>query len=413
MTDRVAARVAWGLFGFAALIFLGGLWFFVLNRSTHYEGVASSDSFATGIFIAFAAVGAPVSAKQPRNPIGWILLAIGLGWSVYAVLIGYSLYGVVTSPGSVPRPDLALAVINVGWLPGIGLMGTFLLLLFPTGRPPSPRWRPLAWCSMFVVVVGPVLGLFVPGTFANIGFPDIVNPLGIEPLRPVAEPLAAIVVLLLVVCIVGSVASLIGRFRRSFGRDRLQMKWLAAGGSGVAVCYVGSALLHFVEGSDDASWLAVVDQVAVLSFLLIPIAIGIAILRYRLFDIDRIINRTLVYGALTATLGIAYVSVVTVLQRLSAPLTHDNTQAVAGSTLAVAALIRPARRRIQRFIDRRFYRAKFNAQRAIDDFSAQLREEVDLQALARDLLGVVDEALKPAHSSLWLLGGNEAWEHDQ
>jgi hypothetical protein len=407
--DRAAARLAWGGLVLACVLVLGGSWFFFLNRSTSYDPVPASESIMPGVFLAFAIVGAPVSAKRPQNPVGWILLAVGIGFAVYTFLIGYSLYGLVTNPGSVPQPAVALAIIDSGWLIGVGLMGTFLLLLFPTGHLPSPRWKPFAWASGLLIVLGSLVAFVLPVDFDNLGFPEITNPLGIEAIRPATDLIVAAMLLGLLLSIGGSVVSLLQRFRRSVGQERLQLKWLVAGSSGAIVLYglmiLAGFIDHFAGTTVPPWWADALEAVATHAFLLIPVAIGIAVLRHRLYDIDRVINRTLVYGTLTLTLGLGYVAAVTLLQLAFDPLTRDNAPAVAGSTLVVASLLGPTRRRIQRFIDRFFYRSKFDAAQVIEDFSLRVRNEVTLETLSANLLRAVNETMSPSHTSLWLRNG--------
>ncbi|MBA3350687.1 MAG: hypothetical protein H0T12_09060 [Actinobacteria bacterium] len=229
------------------------------------------------------------------------------------------------------------------------------------------------------------------------------NPLGLEALRPFV-PGVFLTIVLIPMSIVGCAVALIARFRRSRGQDRLQLKWLAAGAGATASLYfitvVPSLLLDL--GSGEPLWLRVLSQISVYSFVLIPVAIGMAILKHRLYDIDVIINRTLVYGALTAALTLAYVLAVTILQALLRPFAGKSQLAVAGSTLAVATLFRPARARIQTFIDRRFYRRKYDAGRTLEAFSARLRDEIDLDALTGELVGLVGDVMQPSHASLWL-----------
>jgi hypothetical protein len=201
---------------------------------------------------------------------------------------------------------------------------------------------------------------------------------------------------------IGCAVALVRRFRRSSGLARVQLKWLAAAGAIVAATYLTLMVLNFLFGDPDPPWLTMVGDIGILGFTLIPAAIGVAILRHHLYDIDVIINRTLVYGASTVTLTIAYLLLVTILQELLRPLAGESDLAVAGSTLVVAAIFRPVRGRIQTLVDRRFYRSKFDAQATLDNFSARLREEVDLVALTADLLTVVDQTMKPATASLWL-----------
>jgi hypothetical protein len=247
--------------------------------------------------------------------------------------------------------------------------------------------------------------LVAPGSFADVGHPGVRNPLGIEVLRPVAEAVFVVIVLI-PIGIVGCAISLIQRFRRSRGEERLQLKWLAAAAGTTAALYLAAMVGSIASGSvwagSDPTWLVVLQNVAAFSFALIPIAVGIAILRYRLYDIDLIINRALVYGALSAALTAAYFLAVAVFQGLLQPFGGQSQLSVAGSTLVIAALFRPGRARVQSFIDRRFYRRKYDSSRTLERFSASLRNEVDLNSLTGELVALTVEVMQPAHVSLWL-----------
>ena len=389
------------LWGWATLVVC------LLTTST---GLAYSLSLGEGVdfilvvFLAFPVVGALVAARQPHNTVGWIMLGVGLAWSVPSLLGIYADYG-LSHPGSLPRPDVAVALNEPTWVPAVGLMGTFLILLFPDGHLPSPRWRKLAWLSAASMIVSFLVILFAPGNFGvESGHPGLKNPLGIEALRPFLNALLPAIALI-PVCILGCAAGLIVRFRRSRGHERLQLKWLAAAGGIVASAYMfvmATAFSALLAGREPAVWSADLGTVVISMFVLIPIAIGVAILRHKLYGIDLIINRALVYGSLTAGLTIAYLLTVTVLQSVLQPVTGQSELAVAGSTLAVAALFRPSRVRTQAFIDRRFYRTKYDAEHTLETFSAKLRDEIDLDALSRELISLVNDVMEPRQVSLWL-----------
>ena len=394
-----APRLAWLAFGLVVLLYLSGLLLSLLNRSLDALLIA---------FLLFPIVGAPIASRHPRHPIGWILLGLGASWALFTVLNAYAVYALVTKPGSLPRPDLVLALNSWTWIPAVGLMGTFLILLFPNGRLPSRRWRPLAWISAISMVGGSVASLILPGPFANSGFPNVTNPLGVERLSTLIEALAFVSVVALLACIVGSTVGAIQRFRRSRGTERLQLKWLVTAAATAAGAYLvlmaTAAFVHLMHLPTSALWLRVMEQIALSSFVLIPVAVGIAIFRYRLYDIDVIINRTLVYASLTAVLALVYALGVLGAGTLVREATGQETNnlAVAASTLAVAALFRPARARIQSFIDRRFYRRKYDATRTVEEFSERLRAQVDLEELTSELVIMVRGTIQPAHLSVWL-----------
>jgi len=305
----------------------------------------------------------------------------------------YAIYSLLVAPGTLPAGE-ALALGNPLWVLGFNLI-VLMLILFPMGQLPSGRWRWVVYLYVAIAVAEVVAMLFLPGTLEGLDLID--NPLGIEgsPIgrKPVQE-------LVFTVGLVASV-SVIVRLRRGSWVERQQIKWLAY----AAVAATGGSILTYTPlEALGVRWVTSVGHVLLgLGVLGIPISIGIAILRYRLYEIDILINRTLVYGSLTATLVALYFGGIVVLQRVFVALTgQKSTLAVVASTLLIAALFNPLRRRIQTFIDRRFYRKKYDARKTLETFSAKLRDETDLDALRDDLLGVVRETMQPAHVSLWL-----------
>jgi hypothetical protein len=331
--------------------------------------------------LAFTTVGALVASRRPRNAIGWLLLLAGASY----VLGGLSQHAVDDG-----RAGAFVAWIGEWiWLAGIGPVATFGLLLFPTGHLPSPHWRPVAWLAAAGLAAGVGAIAFKPGRFESS---PIENPFGIPGL-PGWTGSAGLLVLLAAVA--GSIASLAARYRAAGPQERMQLKWLLYAAALVATGVVATAPLEALIGE------AAVDVTnAVISFTLatVPIAMGIAILRHRLYDIDLVIRRTLVYAVLTATLAAIYLGSVL----LVGLAVGRSGLAVAVSTLAVAALFRPALRRIQAIVDRRFYRRRYDAQRTLDAFGARLRDELDLEMLGADLRGVVRDTMQPASVTLWL-----------
>jgi hypothetical protein len=371
-----------------------------------------SDALYALLFLAFPFVGALVASRRPKNPIGWILLADGLLWMLLTVIDSYSRYG-VARPGSVPFPVTIGALANtLLWVPTVGLLGIYTILLFPDGKLPSRRWRPLALFSGVVIVLLSVAGMLAPGPLENQG--GVRNPFGLEAL-PWLVGATNIITPLLPLCILASAVSMVLRFRRSRGEVREQIKWIAFAASFVGLLYliamIIGAIFTVALSGDNGSlpsppwWFDLLFSVAVLGFAGVPVAIGFAVLKYRLYDIDIIINRTLVYGSLTATLVALYFGGVAATQTILRALTDQTDQpqlAVVVSTLVIAALFNPLRRRIQAFIDRRFYRKKYDARKILEAFSARLRDVTDLETLDNDLAGVIRETMQPAHVSLWL-----------
>jgi hypothetical protein len=365
-------------------------------------------------FLAFTIVGALIASRRPENPIGWICLVAGLFWTLIALDDQYTAYGLATT-GVVPFPAAVVALSQWLWVPPVGLLSIYLILFFPDGRLPSRRWRPLAWFSGAVMALVSLAIALAPGPLPDLG--GVRNPFGLEGYPWIADA-TNVIPALLPLCTLASALSLVLRYRRSGSEQREQIKWIAFAGSFVglmSLITVVSTLIFAPEFPDSTGtqplWLGVVQDVELLSFAGIPVAVGIAVLRYRLYDIDLIINRTLVYGSLTATLIALYFGGIVVLQRVFVLLTgQQSTLAVVASTLLIAALFNPLRRRIQSFIDRRFYRRKYDARKTLEAFTAKLRDETDFDALNAELVGVVNETIQPAHVSLWLRPDPEQWE---
>jgi hypothetical protein len=387
MSHRTARRLAWGLVALAVTLLVASAVIYAASDS----GIAVS-GIISAIALVFAGVGSLIATRHPGNAIGWIFLSVGVTAGLAEVAHAYADYWVGGNGGSEALAKTAAWYGSLSWIPFILVPATFLLLLFPDGRLFSPRWRPIAWCAALGIAGGFVTQGLTPGPLED--YPELMNPYGVD--SSVLDPLTGLSFLALIVGIGGSAASLIVRFRRASGEERVQIKWLALAGAIVAVIFPIALVLYDVWGE------AVSNVAIMLSVLSLPVAAGVAILRYRLYDIDVVINRTLVYGALTVILAATYLVSVLLLQLLLNGLTGDSGLAVAASTLAVAALFRPARTRVQDVVDRRFYRRKYDAARTLTVFSARLRDEVDLEALTAELRAVVDEAMRPAHVSLWL-----------
>jgi hypothetical protein len=378
--SRAPTRVAWALAGLT-LALLATSWAVRL-------GGADASVLVVVLALTFSVVGALIASRHPGNAIGWIFLAVAVSTGLGGAAAAYAEHWLGGGGGSRPLGETAAWYVSLSWIPFILVPCTFLLLLFPDGRLPSRRWRWVAWCAGVGIVGGFVTAGLQPGPLED--YPQLENPYGIE--SALLDPLNGLAFLTILIGIAGSSASLVVRFRRSRGELRHQIKWLALAGA-----LAGLIVPIAVAGSE--LWGQAVTNIAsMLGVLSLPLAAGIAILRHRLYDIDVVINRTLVYGALTATLGGTYLALVV----LTGLAVGDSDVAIAGSTLAVAALFRPARARIQEGVDRRFYRRRYDAQRTLESFSARLRDQVDLAASSRDLSGVVRETLQPAHVTLWL-----------
>ncbi len=410
-----AAWLAWSVAALSLAIFVASVALFVLARSAPVPGGSGASRTVLDLsvslpFLAFPIVGALIASRRPRNPVGWICLADGLLWMLLGLFDFYSVYG-LARPGSVPFPAAVAGLGEWLWVPTVGLLVIYLILLFPDGRLPSRRWRPLAWISGVIIVLASVGSGLSPGPIADLG--GVRNPFGLEG-QPWVAHAANLVVVPFLACILASVISLILRYRRSRGEERQQIKWIAFAASLVGFGFVSvmvSGLTVFIfapenwEGTADSAplWFDLLFSMVLLSFGEVPVAVGIAVLRYRLYDIDLLINRALVYATLTATLALVYVGSVVSLQYVLRAVTgQESTLAVVVSTLVIAALFSPLRRRVQGFVDRRFYRSKYDAAKTLAAFNARLRDETDLSALSDDLVEVTRSTMQPEHVSLWL-----------
>ena len=345
------------------------------------------DALPIGVIsLVFSCVGALIVSRQPANAIGWIFCGVGLAGAAAG---SSAVYAELSLPGQVWGTWLS------GWMATVIFSAVpLVLLLFPDGKPLSPRWRIAVWGATIALIGLATHDAFAPGLLEDS---DIVNPAGIASLGFLSEVwLGWSIWGLLALSVVLGGVSLVLRFRRSRGTYRQQMKWLA-----LAAVLVGLAFAALVATGGEVFVVGVVTAVAI---LLLPVAVGIAILRYRLYDIDLIINRTLVYLSLTTVLALVYAAGVVGAGSLMRGVTgrERSTLVVAASTLVVAALFRPLRTRVQTFIDRRFYRRKYDAARTVESFSARLRDEIELEALTAELVSVVGDTMQPSHLSLWL-----------
>lgn len=380
---------------------LWAIWFALLAMLVLIGSGSSRPLLAVLATFAMVTVGALVASRQPANPIGWVFCALGLGFMVGGVSSLYAIRALVDAPGSLP------AGVAVAWLSSwvqfpTTMLVLYLLLLFPNGHPPSPRWRGVVWLVTALIAVGTLSAALRPGLLRTGPTGTVLpidNPLAIEAIGPLLDGLNTVWPVALVALLLAAIGSVILRFRRARGDERQQLKWFAFASCFVPVVIASNFALRPLPEDVRAPIQAAIFGTAMVLF---PVVVGLAVLRYRLYDIDVLINRTLVYGALSAVLFGTYVLSVLALSALLRPLTGSGDLAVAGSTLAVVALFAPLRRRIQLEVNRRFYRSRYDAARTIDRFSSRLRDQVDLDALSSELIGVVSETVQPAHASLWL-----------
>jgi hypothetical protein len=397
MNAHALSRIAWSLW--ALTVVLTALSLFLLVLNLRYPNTPIPNYWLGNVLVVIdATVGAIVASRRPENPVGWLLCLSGVAISTSTFTSLYAVYALLARTGTLPAGQ-ASAWIAAWILPIIIGLQISYLLLFPTGRLPSRRWRGLAWLTGAFVVVGVITSAFSSGAYLGALGP-IRNPLGIEGFTDVWR----FVLVTMAPLLYGATALLVlMRLRRAVGVERQQLKWFAYA---VAIYAAATALNVATFAVDGPRWFALIGVAIFTAAGPAPtIAIGIAILRYRLYDIDVIINRTIVYGSLSAMLVALYFGGVAMTQAIIQALTgrEDLPQlAIAASTLVIAALFNPLRRRIQSFIDRRFYRSKYDAAKTLEAFSAKMRDDTDLNTLRSDILAVVRETMQPEHVSLWL-----------
>jgi hypothetical protein len=406
MSHRTSAtRLAWSMCAVSLMLTITGLVLLVVSRFSLGDRLYAGNPVYylwlvnTMVAFSFSTVGGMITPRLPaHNPVGWLFCTIGLLAGMRLFVAEYAIVTLLAESGTplsgLPGGEALAWVSSWLWVSHIGLF-LFLALLFAEGRLPSSRWRPFAWVVAMVIVVGTVAVAVWPKTAA--GFDLTNHPLGIETATDQVNPVEIILYTLALV----AMSSLVVRLRRSEGIERQQVKWFAYA---VLVLAISAILEYVVFEPTGIGWLGGIGSVLVIAGVVgLPIAVGIAALRYRLYDIDLIINRTLVYGSLTAMLVALYFGVIVLLQRVFVVYTGElSTLAIVASTLLIAALFNPLRRRIQSFIDRSFYRRKYDAAKTLEGFSMRLRDETDLEALRGDLVGMVRETMQPAHVSLWL-----------
>jgi hypothetical protein len=399
MSFRAAAWLAWLLCTVSLALVVLGLLLTVIGSSmalTFYWTQWRDQAILLVAIIGAPLLGGVIASHRPRNPYGWLWCGLGLGAALWMFARTYYTFAMTVGVGSLLTRNLVIFVgAWVGWVV-VATLIPCVLLLFPDGKLPSRRWRLLMWPVVAAGAVYLIAGLFASGLSP---FAPIFNPFAVGGvIGDVFTGIRDVRMRVFLIAVISAALSLVFRFHRAGGTERQQIKWLA-----YAAVLFGSIISIGVLGYEDLFSRTLSTLHVAVGFAGLYIAVGVAILRYHLYAIDVVINRTLVYSSLTAVLAAVYLGGVLVLQNAFRAVTGEESQfAVVASTLIIAALFIPLRRRIQSFIDRRFYRRKYDAAKTLEAFSAKLRDETDLDALRNDLVGVVRETMEPAHVSLWL-----------
>jgi hypothetical protein len=404
------ARLPWAICGLTVAAAVGVVVLTIVDPNsagpmqTSPSGPTAHDKPAKGylayavltavVFSTFGVVGAVVAARRPRNAVGWLIAVGALIWTLAVLSNGVFWHMAFGRPHAPAASDLVAWLGTWAFVPAFVLVLCLVPLLFPTGAPPGPRWRAVGWTAAVAGGIATLSTALAPGPMETADYPWLDNPLGIEGLG--LGTLADVSFVVTAATALGALTSLVVRYRRARGIERLQLRWAAAAACLLVLFAVGGSLATPWLG-EGAGWFTML-----VGLLAVAASLAVALLRYRLYDIDVVINRTLVYGALTATLAVTYLGSVLLLQLALSVFTEGSGLAVAASTLAAAAMFRPARARIQGGVDRRFYRRKYDAAQTLERLGSRMRDEVDLDALGSALRAAADDAMQPASVSLWL-----------
>lgn len=403
LSVRHARPLAWSLMGLYLGLAITGLALQAITRSPLAGIPLPMHIFEVMALCVQASVGALIVSQQPRHPLGWVwcFLALSFIWDHFTW--GYAVYGALAHPGSLPGVEIAIVMQYFKARGTLGMLGfTLLFLLFPSGRPLSPRWGKMGWIALAALAVQIPASALASDPSGYFPFPADILAMD-DSLVVFLTPLREFSALLSLLCVAGASSSLFVRLRRARGIERQQIKGIV-----YAATFFPPALIFIFLGErqpgPEIHWLTMVGVAVGLSAsAAMSIATAVAVLRYRLWEIDIIIRRTLVYGLLTAALAVVYFASAVLFQQSFQVLTGQRSPlAVVLSTLAIAVLFSPLRRRIQDFIDRRFYRQKYDAQQTLAAFSVRMRDQVELEQLSKTLLAVVEETIQPAHASLWI-----------
>ena len=358
------------------------------------EGTWAFRGFGLFASMIFALAGALLAYKRPENPVGWLFSIAGVAFAVTTAGETYAVIPLIQGNDAGIRYQVAW-LTSWGWVIFLGIIA-FSILLFPSGDLPGPRWRYRSWLMAAAFVLGCVSFAVGPGSLNNM--PARITNRYALPAGPATDVFVNVGMMAFLLALVAATIGVVQRYRSSRGLQKQQMKLFAFTAAAMAASMGLVVISQFVV----PQLADVAEVVSSLMMMAIPIAMTVAILRYRLYDIDVVINRALVYAMVSSVLALVYLGAVVLLQQVLSPITADSDAAIAASTLAVAALFRPLRARIQTFIDRRFFRSKYDATETLGAFSARLRDQVDLESVAHEVIGVVGNTMQPAHLSLWL-----------
>jgi signal transduction histidine kinase len=405
MNERAQRRLAWSAFLIWILFVVMGTVLSLAARPLHGQGSGLDIPFSIAT-AAFPIVGILILTRQPANRIGWVLMAIGLGWAA-----PLSNYGDFAVSRGLPAGLIFVTIGGTMWAPPIGLMGTSLLLRFPDGELLSPRWKRVEWLAAFAITATVLVILFTPGSLVDSGYPKLQNPLGIEALGPLLRFLIVPLIFLLPLTILASAASMVSRFRRSKGMERLQLKWLTSAAAVAAIVYliamIASINYVWASNANNPFWVAALQQGAVLAFALIPISIGFAILKHRLYDIDVVINKTVVFGTLAAFITAVYVAIVVGIGALIGSGNKPNLGLSILATAIVAVAFQPVRERVQHFANRLVYGKRATPYEVLAEFSGKVAETYATEDVLPRMARTVAEGTGAAHAEVWLRSGTE------
>jgi hypothetical protein len=392
----VARILSWIVLPATVVVILARIYLSVLNGDVTGAAGVVVNVLLDLVLLGFIALGLLVVHRRTKNPVGWIIAGVGVTAVASGFLHSYGVYALFTEPGRLPGGETAALLSTLMFIPVLFAAPAMLFLLFPNGNLLGRRWRVVFWL-VILTTCSTIAGNALNPMLNDAPFKGVDNPLVVDPPRALVETLSNIGWPGMAASFLAAAFAMILRLRRSRGVERQQLKWIAAAAAVLPLASAAGVVSYYL------GYETVGGLLATFSFVPVLFAAGYAVLRYRLYDIDVVINRTLVYGSLTLMLALVYFGGVAGLQRLLAPVTGQDSQlAIVASTLAIAALFNPLRRRIQDFVDRRFYRKKYDAARVLEAFSARLRDETDLDRLNGDLMAVVRETVQPEHASLWL-----------